>query len=87
MAYAWRPTGCVTIALMFDVGDSLREALDRGRSELQDAQASVARANAGLVEGRSADLAMAQTAEAAIFTEAVLAAMHSRFEAIKAVAK
>jgi hypothetical protein len=87
LPFAWRPTGYRTIRFMFDVGDSLREALNRGRSELRDAQSSLARANAGLAEGRSADLAMAQTARAAIFTETVLAAMRARFEAIKGVTK
>lgn len=72
---------------MFDVGQSLREALSSARARLHDAQASVAVANAGGAAGRSADAAMAQTAQAAIFTEALLAAERARFEEIKAVAK
>jgi hypothetical protein len=72
---------------MFDVGASLREGLDRGARALQIAQGSVARANAGRTAGRSADSAMAQTAQAAIFTEALLAAVRSRFEEIKTVTK
>jgi len=71
---------------MFDVGDSLREAFAAARSRLRSAQAAVALANAG-DSGRSADAAMAQTAQAAIFTEALLAAERQRFEAIKAVTK
>jgi hypothetical protein len=72
---------------MFDVGDSLRDALDGARGRLRDAQASIASANAGREVGRSADAAMARTAEAAIFTEALLAAERARFEEIKAVTK
>jgi hypothetical protein len=71
---------------MFDVGDSLRYALERARSQLQAAQGALIRANAG-AQGRFADAAMAQTAQAAIFTEALLAAQHARFEEIKAVTK
>jgi hypothetical protein len=72
---------------MFDVGDSLREALGNGRTRLQDAQAAVARANSGTAAGRSADAAMAQTAQAAIFMEALLEAERARFEEIKTVTK
>jgi hypothetical protein len=72
---------------MFDVGDSLRDAAVAARSRLLDAQAAVARANSGTARGRSADAAMAQTAQAAIFTEALLGAERSRFEEIKAVTK
>ena len=72
---------------MFDVGESLRDALAAGRDYLRDAQASVALANAGVETGRSADAAMARTAQAAIFTEALLAADRARFEEIKAVTK
>lgn len=72
---------------MFDVGDSLRSALGAARDRLHDAQAAVARANAGGSAGRAADAAMAQTAQAAIFSEALLGAEHARFEEIKAVSK
>ncbi len=72
---------------MFDVGESLRDALAAARDHLRDAQASVALANSGIETGRSADAAMARTAQAAIFTEAVLAADRARFEEIKAVTK
>lgn len=72
---------------MFDVGDSLREPLRDARSRLYEAQLAVARANAGVAAGRSADTAMAQTAQAAIFTEALLCAEHARFEEIKVVTK
>jgi hypothetical protein len=72
---------------MFDVGDSLRDALAAAGDRLREAQASVALANSGTELGRSADAAMAQTAEAAIFTEVLLAAERARFAEIKAVAK
>jgi len=72
---------------MFDVGDSLRDALSAARARLRDAQAAVTRANSGAAPGRSADAAMAATAQAAIFTEALLGAERARFEEIKAVSK
>jgi len=72
---------------MYDVGDSLRDSLDEARERLHDAQARVARADAGGQAGRAADAAMAQTSQAALFTEALLAAERARFEAIKAVTK
>ena len=53
---------------------------------MNEAQGAVARANAG-VGGRSADAAMAQTAQAAIFDEALLSAVHARLAEIKAVTK
>lgn len=71
---------------MFDVGDSLRDALAAGRDRLHEAQAAVARANAG-DNGRSAQAAMAQAAQAAIFTEALLSAERARFEAIKTASR
>lgn len=72
---------------MFDLGDSLRAAFEQARTALRQAQASVALANSGQKTGRSADAAMAQTAQSAIFTEALLGAERSRFEEIKAVTK
>lgn len=72
---------------MFDVGNSLQGAIERAHLELRDAQRRVAAANAGGRSGRSADAAMAQTAQAAIFTETLLSAEHARLEEIKAVAR
>jgi len=72
---------------MFDVGDTLREALDEARSRLRDAQRAVAAGNSGETAGRAVDGAMAQTAQAAIFTEALLNAERARFAEIKAVLK
>ncbi len=71
---------------MFDVADSLRGGLQSAANRLRDAQGIVARANAGQ-SGRAADAAMAQTAQAAIFDEALLGAMHARLEEIKAATK
>jgi hypothetical protein len=71
---------------MFDVGDSLRDAFESARGDLRGAQAAVAAANAGH-GGRSTDAAMAHTAQAALFAEALLAAEHARLEEVKAVAK
>jgi hypothetical protein len=54
---------------------------------MADAQLAVARANSDGAPERSADAAMAETAQAAIFTEVLLAAEHARFEEIRAVTK
>jgi hypothetical protein len=72
---------------MFDVGDSLRDALAAGGDRLLEAQAAVARANTGNGGGRSSGAAMAQAAQAAIFTEALLSAERARFEAIKTASR
>jgi predicted nucleic acid-binding protein len=72
---------------MFDVGESLRNALEDARRRLGEAQSAIAHSNAGAQAGRSADAAMAATAQAAIFTEALLTADRARFEEIKAVLK
>lgn len=72
---------------MFDVGESLQGALERAHIELRDAQSRVAAANTGGPSGRGADAAMARTAQAAIFTEALLSAEHARLEEIKAVTR
>jgi hypothetical protein len=71
---------------MFDVAESLRGGLASASARLQQAQSIIARANAG-EGGRTVDAAMAQTAQAAIFDEALLGAMHARLEEIKAVTK
>lgn len=72
---------------MFDVGASLHAALGEARDRLNAAQAAVARANAGAGAGRAADAAMAQTAQAAIFDEALLSATRARLAEIAAVTK
>ncbi|MBV8155283.1 MAG: hypothetical protein JO192_10700 [Candidatus Eremiobacteraeota bacterium] len=72
---------------MFDVGESLQAPLDRARAALHEAQADVAAAAAGGTASRRADAAMAKTAQAAIFTEALLAAQHARLEEIKGVTR
>jgi hypothetical protein len=72
---------------MYDVGSSLRDAIDDARIRLARAQSAVAQANAGGNAGRSADAAMAETAKAAIFSEALLSIERARFSAIKEVAK
>lgn len=71
---------------MFDVGSSLRAALDGARDDLESAQREVvlAQSRGG---GRGADAAMAATAKAAIFSEALLGAERARFEELKAVTK
>ncbi len=71
---------------MFDVAESLRGGLQSAAQRLTQAETAVARANAG-EGGRTADAAMAQTAQAAIFNEALLGALHARLEEVKAVTK
>ncbi len=71
---------------MFDVAQSLRPGLADAQNRLAGAERAVARANAG-DPGRNADAAMAATARAAIFTEAVMSAVHARLNELKAVAR
>jgi len=66
--------------------DGLRGGLDSAAERLARAQSEVAHANAG-AGGRFADTAMAKTARAAIFEEALLGAIHARLEEMKAVSK
>jgi hypothetical protein len=72
--------------VMFDGADSLRGGLQIAAARLAQAQAAVAHANAG-DGGRTADAAMAQTAQAAIFDEALVGAIHARLQEVKAVTK
>lgn len=72
---------------MFDVGDSLRAAFASAQRQLAGAQTAVVRANAGAQSGRQADAAMAQTARAALFTEALIGIERSRLTALKSVTK
>ena len=71
---------------MIDVTSSLETGFERGEARLHAAQVRVAQANAGN-ETRGADAAMADTAQAAIFTEALLGAVHARFAEVKSVTK
>jgi hypothetical protein len=72
---------------MFDVGESLQGPLLKGSDALREAESAVAAAGAAGARSRQSDAAMAQTAQAAIFTEALLAAQHARFEEIKGVTR
>ena len=72
---------------MFDLGDSLRQALGAARERLHAAQGAVARSAAANGGGRAADAAMARTAQAAIFSEALMSAERARFEELKAVTR
>jgi hypothetical protein len=71
---------------MFDVADSLQGGLASAEQRLHDAQIALARAGAG-GGSRSADAAMSEAAQAAIFNEALLGAMHARLAELKAVTK
>jgi hypothetical protein len=71
---------------MFDVATSLKGGLRAAQARLETAESAVAQANAGAGR-RGADAAMAQTAQAAIFQEALLSAVHARLQEIKSAAK
>jgi hypothetical protein len=71
---------------MFDVAASLQEGFDRADVRMRDAQNSVASENAGR-NSRSADAAMAQVAQTALFREALLDATRARLLEIKMVTK
>ncbi len=69
---------------MYDVAASLAPALGQAQSRLESATGAVARAGAhGTVSGA----AMAQVAQAEIFTEALLAAVRGRLGEIKTAAR
>jgi len=70
---------------MFDVRDSLAPALTGANQRLREAQGELARANAA--GGAPASAALARTARAAIFSEALMNATHARLAEIKAVTK
>ncbi|MEO9263385.1 MAG: hypothetical protein ABI282_04780 [Candidatus Baltobacteraceae bacterium] len=71
---------------MFDVSDSLRSGLRDAQVRLGAAQGALAKSSVGN-GGHSADEAMAQTAQAAIFDEALMNAVRARLSEIKSVTK
>jgi len=71
---------------MFDVAESLQAGLATAAEQMRQAQSAVAQANAGR-GSRSTDAAMAATAQAAIFNEALLSAVHERLSEVKAATK
>ncbi|HEY9084347.1 MAG TPA: hypothetical protein VIN40_00180 [Candidatus Tyrphobacter sp.] len=70
---------------MFDVADSLRGGFDDADRRLMAAQRAVARAQIG--GGDGGDAAMAQSARAVIFSEALLGATRARLQEIQTAAK
>ncbi len=69
---------------MFDVAASLNGALSTSTRALAAAASNTSRAQTPLGDSRT-DAAMAGVAEKAIFTEALLNAMHARLAEIKSV--
>lgn len=69
-----------------DVAPQLQYALSEARSRLAGAAAQASRAQTSLGTPVS-DRAMAALAESAIFSEALLSAMHARLAELKAVTK
>jgi hypothetical protein len=71
---------------MFDVADSLRPGFEAAQRALTSAQTALAQAGAQADATRSG-AAMAQTAQAALFEEALLSAEHARLAELKGVAR
>lgn len=69
---------------MFDVAASLTDAMNVARSNLSDSASATARAQTPFGASRT-DAAMAAAAQKAIFTEALLNAVHARLAEIKSV--
>jgi hypothetical protein len=69
---------------MFDVAASLNGALGEAREGLAQAAMQTARSQTSLGSART-DAAMAAVAQKAIFTEALLNAVHARLAEIKSV--
>lgn len=69
---------------MFDVAESLMNALAQARAGLGSAASATARAQTPYGSARI-DGAMATVAERAVFQEALLGAMHARLAEIKSV--
>jgi hypothetical protein len=70
---------------MFDVADSLMSALRGAQDDLRAAAGRTARSET-LPGSQRPDRDMAQVARQAVFTEALLGAMHARLAEIKSVA-
>jgi hypothetical protein len=71
---------------MFDVAGSLASAMNEARSGLADAASATSRAQTPYGAPRT-DIAMAGAAQQAIFTEALLNAIHARLAEIKSVTR
>lgn len=71
---------------MFDVAHTLMTALSGSRNALKEAASQAARSQTALSNGGT-DRAMAGVAERALFTEALLSAMHARLAEIKTAAR
>ncbi len=72
--------------LMFDVAASLMSAMNTARAGLGEAAAATSRAETPYGDTRT-DAGMARVAQGAIFTEALLNAMHARLAEIKSVTR
>jgi hypothetical protein len=70
---------------MFDVGESLQPGFETARRSMLQAQSALATSERGL--GERSGRALAQTAGAALFEEALLSAEHARLAELKAVAR
>lgn len=68
---------------MFDVAAPLMQALSQAQSDLSKAAAQTSRAQTPFGSMRP-DAAMAQTAQQALFAQALLGAVHARLAEVKA---
>lgn len=71
---------------MFDVAGSLTNAMNAARNGLADAASATSRAQTPYGSSRT-DTAMAEAAQQAIFSEALLNAIHARLAEIKSAAR
>ncbi len=71
---------------MFDIANTLESALSTAKDDLAGAASRTARAQTPF-GGPRTDQAMAQVAERAVFTEALLNAVHARLAEIKSAAR
>ena len=70
---------------MFDVATSLRPGLRNADAALDTASRALAHANAGDTD--ALNRAMSASAQAALFSEVLMNAVHARFSEIKTAAK
>ena len=71
---------------MFDIAPQLAAALERGADQLRASAAIAARAETSL-GGPTSNRTMASLAQAAIFSETLLNAIHARLQEIRLVTK
>ena len=74
------------LGAMFDIAPQLLFALNRAQSQIEGSAGTTARSATNLGKS-SSDRTMAEFASRALFSEALLSALHARLAEIKAVTK